>query len=367
MSKKLVTKLVGNAGVIIDGSNPWDLRVHDDRFYDTVVKYGSLGLGESYMKGWWDSEAVDELIARLLRTGIYESYQAKSLWRTLFNRFVNLQTKRRSLEVGRRHYDIGNHLFQLMLDQGMNYSCGYWLNAENLEQAQSAKLKLICEKLNLEKGMRVLDIGCGWGGFAKYAAEHYGVSVVGVTISKNQLESARKICQGLDVELRLQDYRNLNETFDRIVSIGMFEHVGYKNYPVFFDVIDRCLKDDGLMLLHTNGMNVSSTIADPWITKYIFPNGILPSIVQIAQASEGDLIMEDWHNFSHDYDLTLMAWHHNFNQHWPELSNDYDETFRRMWNYYLLSSAGGFRSRSIQLWQIVFSKHYNRLLYRSLR
>ncbi len=255
-----------------------------------------------------------------------------------------------------------------MLDKRMVYTCGYWRNANNLNDAQEAKLELTCKKLNLKPGMKVLDIGCGWGSFAKYAAEKYKVKVVGITISKEQVILGNKLCKGLPVEIRLQDYRDLNEKFDRIVSLGMFEHVGPKNYKTYMKVVDRCLKDDGLFLLHTIGTNTIKGRADRWINKYIFPNGVLPSVNQITKSTEGLFVLEDWHNFREDYSKTLRAWHTNFNNNWDKIKKDYDERFKRMWNYYLVSMAAGFRvGKKFQLWQIVFSKNGVEGGYESVR
>jgi cyclopropane-fatty-acyl-phospholipid synthase len=156
--------------------------------------------------------------------------------------------------------------------------------------------------------------------------------------------------------LRLQDYREVEGEYDAVISIGVMEHVGYKNYHTYMDVVDRCLKPDGIAFIHTIGGNASITTGEPWTDKYIFPNGMLPSITQLGKAMEGKFVMEDWHNFGPYYDNTLMAWHKNFNDAWPRLKDKYDERFHRMWNYYLLSSAGGFRSRSQQLWQIVMTR-----------
>jgi cyclopropane-fatty-acyl-phospholipid synthase len=207
----------------------------------------------------------------------------------------------------------------------------------------------------LQPGMRILDINCSWGAFAKYAAEHYGVSVVGITISRHQALYAKKICAHLPVEIHYRDFRDVNEIYDRIVSIGMFEHVGHLNYRDYMTRIRSCLTHEGMFLLHTIGANQSSPMANNWITKYIFPGGMLPSISQIGTATEELLVMEDWHNFGIDYDKTLMEWHRNFNHNWTKISANYDEHFYRMWNYYLLSCAGGFRARALQVWQIVFS------------
>ena len=261
------------------------------------------------------------------------------------------------MEVGVKHYDLGNDLFIRMLDKNMNYTCGYWRNATNLNEAQLNKLELTCRKLMLKPNMRILDIGCGFGAFAKYAATNYGVKVIGVTISKEQCEYAKQNCSGLPVEIRFQDYRDItNEKFDRIVSLGMFEHVGHRNYRTYMEIVRNCLNDDGLFLLHTIGNNLSTVYGDEWLNKYIFPNGMLPSIAQIANASESLFVMEDWHNFGAYYDKTLLAWFENFNDNWDQLKDHYDERFYRMWSYYLLSCAGMFRARRTQLWQIVFSK-----------
>jgi cyclopropane-fatty-acyl-phospholipid synthase len=330
--------------------------VHDPRFFQRIVLEGSIGFGESYMDKWWDAEQLDELFYRICRAGVY--YQSKWL---LFSRWLqtfilNMQSKRRSFIVGEKHYDLGNDLFEKMLDKRLTYSCAYWKNASNLDEAQEAKLELICKKLNLQPGMRVLDIGCGWGSFSKYAAENYKVHVTGITVSEQQLQLAEKLCQGLPVELLLKDYRDITGSFDRIVSVGQMEHVGHKNYDNYFSIAHRCLKDDGLFLLHTIGNNLSTRYGEPWMEKHIFPNGMIPSVKQLASSFEGLFSMEDWHNFGIYYDKTLMAWHQNFLSHWKDLKHNYDERFFRMWNYYLLSCAGGFRARKIQLWQIVLSK-----------
>jgi len=215
--------------------------------------------------------------------------------------------------------------------------------------------------------MRVLDIGCGWGETLRLAAERYGITGVGITVSEQQAAYARELCKSLPVEIRLQDYRRLNEQFDRILSIGMFEHVGYKNYHTYMRVVRRCLNNDGLFLLHSIGGNKSVRDTDAWIAKYIFPNGMLPSIRQIAGASEDLFIMEDWHNLSVHYDKTLQAWRQNFENSWAVLKQQYNETFRRMWYYYLSICAASFRARKNQLWQIVFSPHGEPGGYLSIR
>jgi len=357
--KTLVKDLLSLAEIEINGRNPWDIQVYDERFYKRVITEAELGLGESYMDNWWDAEKLDEMIFRIVRAELHKKVKGnlKVALQLIGFYLINMQARHRAFIIGERHYDLGNDLFQNMLDKRMNYSCAYWKDATNLDEAQENKLELICKKLYLKPGMRVLDIGCGWGAFGKYAAEKYGVEVVGITVSKEQVILGQELCKGLPVEFRLQDYRDINEKFDRIVSVGMFEHVGYKNYREYFRIVERNLKDDGLFLLHTIGSVRSSKSTDAWTHKYIFPNGMLPSIAQIAQAVEDIFVIEDLHNFGADYDKTLMAWYNNFNNNWYKIKDKYGERFYRMWKYFLLSSAGAFRARNkIQLWQIVFSK-----------
>ncbi len=347
--------LLEDADVRLDGDRPWDLRINDARFPARVLAQGSLGLGESYMDGWWDAGSLDGLLLRLLQARLHERVHGPAdVVDGLLARLINLQRGRRSFEVGRRHYDLDNALYAAMLGRRLVYSCGYWRDARNLDEAQEAKLDLCCRKLGLRPGMTLLDIGCGWGEMLKFAAERYGVSGVGITISERQAGHAQRLCAGLPVEIRLQDYRALGQRFDRIVSIGMFEHVGVKNYRNFFGTVRRCLAGDGLFLLHCIGSNVSRRRTDPWIARYIFPNSMLPSAAQIAVAGEGLLVMEDWHGFGTDYDLTLQAWRDNIECAWPALPQ-HDERFRRMWRYYLSGSMASFRARQIQLWQIVYS------------
>jgi cyclopropane-fatty-acyl-phospholipid synthase len=357
-AKKLISELFSVAGVAVNGKMPWDIQVHDNRFYSRVLSEAELGLGESYMDGWWDCEALDEFINKILRAGIDKKVKGnlKTALFILKTKLLNRQKKTRAYQVGEQHYDLGNDLYQAMLDARLNYTCAYWKNAKNLDQAQEAKLDLVCKKINLKPGMTVLELGCGWGSFAKYAAEKYDAKVVAVNISKEQIQHGRELCKGLPIELRLQDYREVDGKYDAVISIGILEHVGYKNYRTYMDVVNRCLKGDGIAFIHTIGNNLCTTHTNRWTDKYIFPNGMLPSITQIAQAMEGLFVMEDWHNFGPDYDKTLMAWYQNFNNAWPELKDKYGDRFYRMWRFYLLASAAGFRSRSHQLWQIVLTK-----------
>lgn len=366
-----VHNLAAEAGFRINGDDPWDIRVIDPRFYRCVVIEGSLGFGEAYMDGWWECARLDQLFHRLLAVDadqhINNWMQLRLLGLVLRHALFNLQSSRRAFVVGERHYDIGNDIFEIMLDPTMSYSCGYWRQAATLEEAQRAKLDLICRKLELRPGERLLDIGCGWGGLAHYAAANFGVEVLGITVSKEQQKLARERCAGLPVRIELLDYRDLSGRFDKVVSVGMFEHVGPKNYIDFFVTIERVLKDQGLFLLHTIGNYLTPCKLAPWIDKYVFPNGRLPSATDISASVEGLFLIEDWHNFGADYDRTLMAWWENFESGWPRLANKYDERFHRMWKYYLLSCAGYFRSRQGQLWQIVLTKRARSGGYRSVR
>jgi cyclopropane-fatty-acyl-phospholipid synthase len=355
-TRSRVQELFGYAGVTVDGPAATDLHVHDARLYSRLLAHGSLGLGEAYMDGWWDVDDLDGFMFQLLNAHLDEKVgRLDDAWLYLKARVVNLQRGRRAYEIGERHYDLGNDLFAAMLGTRLVYSCGYWKDAADLDAAQVAKLDLVFRKLGLEPGMRVLDIGCGWGEALKLAAQRHGISGVGVTVSNEQADYARTVCEGLPIEIRVQDYREIGERYDRVFSIGMFEHVGVKNYATYFDVARRCTADDGLFLLHTIGSNVSSNHTDPWIEKYIFPNSMIPSAEQIANAAEGVFVTEDWHNFGADYDRTLMAWRDNFDAAWPSLQARYDERFRRMWRYYLSACAAVFRSRRTHLWQLVLS------------
>lgn len=364
-----LTDLLAGADIRVNGDRPWDIRVGNSDFFDRVLACGSLALGETYMDGWWDCEALDHFFFNILHHRLDRKIRTSPpiLLHSLKARFFNCQSRRRAFQVGEKHYDLGNDLFELMLDRNMTYSCGYWNGAESLDAAQEAKLDLICRKIGLAPGMRVLDIGCGWGSFVGYAARHYGVEAVGITVSREQARSARDRCAGLPVEILIQDYREIQECFDAIVSVGMFEHVGYKNYRKFMRIARRCLKKNGLFLLHSIASNRTTRNCDPWFDRYIFPNGMLPSIKQIGDAIEGYFIMEDWHNLGVHYDRTLMALYGNFESNWRQLREKYGDRFFRMWRYYLLSLAGAFRARHIQVWQIVLSSPETTGGYASLR
>jgi len=368
-NKGFVQKILALAEININGGRPGDIQVNDDRFYDAILSRGTLGLGESYMDGWWDAKSLDDFFYRVIKADLESKIHLnlKTSFFILKNLLFNQQRKNKAFEVGQKHYDIGNDLYIAMLGSSMSYSCAYWSGTETLDQAQEAKLDLICRKLNLQPGNKILDIGGGWGSFAKYAAKKYGVHVDVVTVSKEQVALGKKICEGLDVSFLLQDYRKIEGLYDHIVSVGMVEHVGYKNYQVYMEVAAEHLKDEGLFLLHTIGGNKSVKTTDPWIEKYIFTNSMIPSIKQLTKAMEGLFVVEDLHNFGFYYDKTLMSWYDNFEKSWPIFKDKYGDRFYRLWKYYLLSCAGSFRARKNQLWQIVLSKKGVQGVYESIR
>lgn len=355
-TKQKIQEILALADIRVGGDRPWDIVVHDDRLFQRIMAKGSLGLGEAYMDGWWDSASVDQFITNVMTAGLRRKVAPLALLvPALQARFYNLQSLGRAFEVGEAHYDLGNDLFERMLDRRMAYSCAYWRKASDLDAAQEAKLDLVCRKIGLKPGQRVLDIGCGWGSFAGYAAERYGAEVFGVTVSKEQARWVEQRYARLPVRALVQDYRKLEGEYDHVISIGMFEHVGRKNYREYMRVVRRCLKPGGLFLLHTIGRRYSRNATEPWIEKYIFPNAQLPSMADISRAVEHLFVMEDMHNFGADYDRTLMAWHDRFERAWPEIADRYGERFRRMWRYYLLTNAAAFRARRTQLWQLVLS------------
>jgi len=366
--ERAVNELLAGADVKINGSRAWDIQVHDERFFQRALSQGTLGAGESYMDGWWDCEQLDEMLTRILRHDIdLHLHSPRAVLLALTARLINMQSRRRAFRVGKQHYDLGDDLYERMLDPRMIYTCAWWDNMNSLDAAQEAKLDLVARKLGIQSGSRVLDIGCGWGGAAQFMAECYGATVTGVTVSRNQQQAAQRRCAGLPVEILFQDYRSMMGNFDAIYSLGMFEHVGVRNYRTYLEKVRELLRPDGLFLLHTIGSNLSSVTTDPWIEKYIFPNGQLPSLAQIASAAEGLWVIEDFHNLGVNYDRTLMAWSENFERHWLEIAPRYGERFHRMWHFWLMASAANFRARKTQLWQIVLSPKGVQGGYRSIR
>jgi cyclopropane-fatty-acyl-phospholipid synthase len=370
-AEQVVRRVSSQMGITINGSAASDIQVHDRRFFARLLAYGSLGLGESYMEGWWDCEDLAQLHFLIARYDVHAPW--KPSWRLLpevaKSRLTNLQSQRRSGIVAKRHYDITVDVYRQMTDKWMTLSCGYWKGARTLLEAQEAKLDLICRKIGLSRGDRVLDIGCGFGSFVRYAAEHYDCHVTGINVSAEQVKVARELCRGLRAVIHHCDYRQTaaflgDGPFDKVVSAGMFEHVGLKNHRTYMKVVHDCLKEGGCFLLHTIGSNVSSFHNDLWFDKYIFPNALVPSLKQIVSAAEGVFVVEDCHNFGPDYAQTLKCWFENFDTTWTASRND---PFYRMWKYFLLAGEGGFRARQKQLWQVVLSKGGLRDDYRRAR
>ena len=366
-SQDLITNLLASADICINGSRPWDIQVYDQRFFSRVLASGTLGFGESYMDGWWDCEALDEMCCHAIRAGLEKrfAFRLPNVWGLLTALLVNQQTGLRSRKVGRVHYDLSNDFFKAMLDPNMQYSCALFAEGDDLASAQLRKLDWICERLRLRPGLRVLDIGCGWGGLACHVARHYGCQVVGITISQEQFAYGQRWSRGLDVEIQLRDYREVTERFDRVVSVGMVEHVGYRNYRTYMRAAVRSLGENGLFLCQGICGNFSRFHTDPWIKRYIFPNSVLPSLAGLTRAAEGIFIVEDVKNIGPNYDPTLLAWEKNFRRAWPQFADRYSERFRRMWRFYLLSCAGAFRAGSLQVFSILFSNRHRQLTRKS--
>jgi cyclopropane-fatty-acyl-phospholipid synthase len=350
--------LLASADITVGGSRPWDIQIHDERVWSRVLRDGTLGAGESYEDGWWDVPELDQFIDRILRINLTEAMRDNWLLiaHSVRARLLNLQSMTRSFGNGQHHYDIGNDLYEAMLGGRLLYTCAYWHNANTLDEAQDAKLDLVCRKAGLQPGMRVLDLGCGWGGFAAFAAERYRVTVTGFTVSQEQVRWAKDHYPHLPIDIRLDDYRNATGTYDAVVSIGLMEHVGWKNYRGYMELVDRLLAPGGVAFIHTIAGNLPRTHIEPWFDKYIFPNSVLPTLARLTAAMEGVFIAEDVHNIGEHYDRTLMEWFHKFDAAWPQLRARYGDRFYRRWKYYLLSCAGAFRSRSQQLYQIVMTR-----------
>jgi len=363
------------ADIRFDGQRPWDLQVHDPGLFSDLLQRGSLALGEGYVAGLWDCDQLDELITRLLQVRANQPLSLRAALTAALERareqLLNPQSLARAFRVGRQHYDIDHRVYQATLDRRLVYSCGYWKGVSSLEDAQLQKLERICRKLQLQPGQRLLDVGCGWGSLAAHAAEHHGVRVTGITVSAAQYLWIREHYGQLPIEVELCDYRSLpallSGRFDRIASVGMFEHVGPRNHETFFRCMRQLMDADGLLLLHTIGHGGRHGGTDPWIDAYVFPGGRLPSAVELCSASSPHLRLEDWENFGADYVRTLRAWWHNFQGRWPELQPQLGAGFYRFWRYYLLSCAGYFRSGQGQLWQLVMSRPESSRVYRSLR
>ena len=361
ISEKIVRGILDSAGVGVEGRAPGDIHVKNPAFYRRFLLDASIGLGESYMEEWWECEKMDLFIEKVLRAGVEKKIVGVLPQKVLAAQsfLTNMQSRARAKQVAEAHYDIGNDLYEVMLDKRMVYTCGYWKNAKNLEEAQDAKLDLLCRKAGLKPGMKVLDLGCGFGGFAMFAAEKYGCNVRGVTISKEQQrfgsERAKRL--GLSAELVLDDYRNAQGQYDAVVSVGMMEHVGWKNHRNFYEVIHRCLKPEGIAVVHTIAANHDQFHGIPFFEKYVFPNAASPSLAQMAKAADDILVIEDVPNIGPDYRPTLLAWWDNFDANYHTLNQQkYDRKFYLMWRFYLLAAAGAVAARESQLFHMVMTR-----------
>jgi len=326
---------------------------------------GIYGLGEDYIAGKWQVTDLTGFLAQLVKLPEVTrlKFSPRTAWYVFRALTSNPQSGAGVYEVGERHYDLGNTLFSAMLDRSMSYTSGMWRNAATLEEAQIQKLRSICEKLELKPGMTVLDIGCGWGNFARFAATEYGVKVIGLTISREQQALGMERCRGLPVELRLQDYREFNEQVDRVVSIEMIEAVGHKNLRAFFESAYRALVPGGRFVLQVISGN-SFTLRSPafldqyllWLVRHIFPNGYLPRMDHLTGREAQPFLLESMEQFGESYERTLSAWKDNFDRAWPSLKDHYGEDFRRMWHFYLCGCMACFRTRLVSVYQIAYRR-----------
>tara|TARA_R110002072_G_scaffold42064_12_gene118122 strand:+ start:69701 stop:70834 length:1134 start_codon:yes stop_codon:yes gene_type:complete len=338
----------------------------DESVRRRIQRDGIFGLGETYEQGLWSTAHLNEYMDQVFTAPaprLTPFVWARLILGALDKRIFNRQAGRGAFNIGEKHYDLGNDLFRSMLDSSMSYTSGYWASADTLEQAQEAKLDLICRKLSLQPGQHILDIGCGWGNFAEHAARNYGARVTGVTVSKEQAAFARNRCADLPVDIRLQDYREVDELFDHVVSIEMIEAVGRKNLPNYYSVVDRCLSEGGLFVLQVISGNTLTRTSDRrldqyilWLVRNIFPDGYLPRADELVPPRNTDLRIVDWHRYDDDYNQTLLAWAARFNENWAQIADQYDERFYRRWNFYIHGCAAMFRAQLIDVNQLVYTK-----------
>lgn len=327
-----------------------------------------LKVGEAYMDGTLTIE--EGTLYDLVDIGMANSGPIQNaFWQKViaaFHTMARLWHQHNPIGLARthvaHHYDLSRRLFELFLDESMQYSCAYFTHPEmKLAEAQQAKMRHIAAKLLLQPGQRVLDIGCGWGGLALYLAQHADVEVVGVTLSKEQHELAQQRAKAAGmshkVTFKLQDYRLETECYDRIVSVGMFEHVGVKHYPEFFGAVERLLKPEGVALLHSIGRRDGPGFTNPWLRKYIFPGGYSPALSEVVPVVEKtSLWISDIEVLRLHYAETLRCWRENFNRHRAEIEKLYDERFCRMWEFYLVGSELSFRHDYNMVFQMQLSR-----------
>lgn len=377
MSKDLICDLLTKCTDIKIYFSPQDvdpstkyILIKNDACFDKMFQKGELGTAESYMDGDWESNDLEYVLYTILDNhgSIVEKLKSQSWWLfyaffvTQYKRFFSKNTLITSKQNIKMHYDVGNDLYEKMLGQHMQYTCAYFHRPDmTLDEAQEAKMALIAKKLDLQPGMKVLDIGCGFGHMVNYIATRYDVQITGINISEAQLSHAKANFSRNNVRFLLQDYRDVDEKYDRIYSIGMIEHVGKANYPVYFDKCFDCLNDDGLILVHTITYSERLWISNEtnsFIMKYIFPESELPHVSDFLQAYNNRWQLEDFQNFGMSYAKTLRSWRKNIGN-WEGL-DEYDERFRKMWNFYLQEMAAMFHHKTAGLGQFVFTKKLNK-------
>ena len=332
-----------------------------------VMLEPELKLGEAYMNGTFVVEqgSIADLLGMVMGSG----YGHALRWthpldwpRLLWRRLKQLNLRGRARRNVAHHYDLDEQLYALFLDSDRQYSCAYFETpSTTLDDAQLAKKRHLAAKLRLTPGARVLDIGCGWGGLALYLAEHAGAQVTGITLSKEQLARARVRASEKDlseqIDFRLQDYRDIVGPFDRIVSVGMFEHVGVMFYDRFFRTCAQALADDGVMVLHSIGRSEGPGTTNPWIAKYIFPGGYIPALSEVLPAIErAGLLVTDVEILRLHYASTLHAWRERFLAHRETVEKLYDSRFVRMWEFYLAASEMAFAKQNMMVMQIQMTK-----------
>jgi cyclopropane-fatty-acyl-phospholipid synthase len=357
MWEQIVKNLFKKANIELDK----DIIIHDKSTYRDIIIKGSLGLGESFMKKKWDSPQLDVFIAKILRAGSQSNLILGALihfrnW--VKSSFLNLQNQKYAPDLAETHYNAGNYLFKSFLDSNMIYTCGYFKNTTDLKQAQLNKIKIVGSKLNLQPGESVLDIGCGWGGTARIISETFDVEVTGVTDSVEMVKYANKHNSSEKVQFINSDYRNIKGKYNKIYNVGFLEAVGPKNYRAFMELVNNLLYDNGVFLTHTIGGMHSVNSGDPWLDKYIFPHGVLPSKDQIKKAISNLFDIRDFEAFGKYYATTLSKWSNNLNKNWHTIQDKFDnpEEFRRMMDFYFQSCKAAFQSKIIDLWQYVFTK-----------
>jgi cyclopropane-fatty-acyl-phospholipid synthase len=362
ISQRVIESILEPQDIHINGNRPWDMVVRDERVFRDIVTRGSLGLGNAYTQGWWDSPALDEWMYRVSQSPALRS--ARTLTHIIPNALAtaseflyNTQSLPRSQHVLKKHYELNLPLFANMLDPLMQYSCAHFGNTKTLPEAQVEKLDLIARKLEISERDTLLDIGSGWGGLAKYFSENKGCSVTGINISQKQIQFSEKFAPSQKVSFQNRDYRQIEGIFDKVVSVGMFEHVGPQNYRAFMKSAHKALRPGGLLLIQSITKSTSDKICDPWIKRNIFPNSHIPSLAQVSAAAEDLFVLESVQNIGEHYDKTLMCWHKNFTKNWEKISPSFDSAFQRKWTYYLLTCAGVFRARELGCCQVLFRKN----------